>query len=136
MTARGARLIDAEVERLERAIAGVGGGDEALAEPLRRDLRYWIARRASARLVAFLSRYPRIGGSDARPDLPEGRESEIEIVGEDEADPDTGQIAWTSPLARAIADAEPGETAELAAGGRTEMIGIAAVAPLEDDTTA
>ena len=65
-----------------------------------------------------------------------GALSEIAIVGEDEADPATGKIAWTSPLARAIDGAEPGETAELAAGGRTEMIGIAAVAPLEDDTTA
>jgi transcription elongation GreA/GreB family factor len=126
VTARGARLIDEEVERLEREI---GRADEPAAELLRRDLRYWLARRASARLVER-DPDPKSIGFGARVRIRRGgRESEIEIVGEDEADPDAGRIAWTSPLARALEEAEPGDTVELAAGGRTVPVEVLAVGP-------
>src|SRR5687768_4024806 len=106
VTARGARLIDEEVARLEREIERA---DEPAAELLRRDLRYWLARRASAQLRAAHTN-PRAVTFGARVRIRRGgRESEVEIVGEDEADPDSGRLAWTSPLARALEEAEPGD---------------------------
>jgi transcription elongation GreA/GreB family factor len=126
VTARGARLIDEAVTRLEQEIVSA---DAPAAELLRRDLRYWLARRASARLVGSEAD-PKSVSFGARVRIHrEGRESEIEIVGEDEADPESGLIAWTSPLARALEEAEAGDTVELRAGGRTvpvDVLGIEA----------
>jgi hypothetical protein len=53
--------------------------------------------------------------------------SDVTIVGEDEADPPTGLIAWTAPLARALEGAEPGDVVELHAGGRLQSITVVAV---------
>jgi len=129
VTARGARLIEERVAELERA---VGEADEEAAPPLRRDLRYWLVRRAGARLVAP-DPSPEAVGFGARVTIRRGgKESRIRIVGEDEADPEAGLIAWTSPLARALDEAEPGETVELAAGGRTVPVAILAVEAGED----
>ena len=130
ITPRGARLIDEAVVRLEREIAAAP--DEQAAEPLRRDLRYWLARRAGARLVPC-DPDPNAVRFGARATIRrEGRDSEIEIVGEDEADPDNGLIAWTSPLARALEDGEPGDIVELEAGGRIVPIEILAVSAGRD----
>ena len=41
------------------------------------------------------------------------------IVGEDEADPATGRITWTAPVARALLGGEPEETRELPTGSAT-----------------
>ena len=41
------------------------------------------------------------------------------IVGEDEANPAAGRIAWTAPVARAILGGEPEETRELPTGSAT-----------------
>ena len=49
------------------------------------------------------------------------------IVGEDEADPAAGRIAWTAPVARALLGAEPGETRELPTG-EVEILAIEAAA--------
>jgi len=128
VTARGARLIDEAVAALERDIEAAGDEDETVLL-LRRDLRYWLARRATARLVAP-DPDPQAAGFGARLTIRrDGQESEILIVGEDEADPDSGRIAWTSPLARALDEAEPGDVVELAAGGRTVPIELLAVRP-------
>lgn len=125
VTARGARLIDEAVAALERDIEATADEDEAAL--LRRDLRYWLARRATARLVAP-DPDPQAVGFGARLTIRrEGEESEIRIVGDDEADPETGLIAWTSPLARALDQAEPGDIVELAAGGRIVPIEVLAV---------
>ena len=125
VTERGARLIDEAVAALERDIEAAADEDEAA--PLRRDLRYWLARRATARLVPA-DPDPQAAGFGARLTIRrDGQESEIVIVGEDEADPDSGRIAWTSPLARALDEAEPGDSVELAAGGRTVPIELLAV---------
>jgi transcription elongation GreA/GreB family factor len=126
VTPRGARLIDEAVAELEEAIARAP--DEAAAEIRRRDLRYWLARRASARLVEPEAA-PRAAGFGARVTIRRGGAvSTVEIVGEDEADPEAGRIAWTSPLARALEEAEPGDSVEMEAGGRIVPIEVLAVA--------
>ena len=51
----------------------------------------------------------------------------LTIVGEDEAEPGTGRISWSSPLAEALLDAEPGDgvTWQRPAGKtRLEIIGV------------
>lgn len=126
VTPRGARLIDEAIAALETEIAA--SVDEEAAAPLRRDLRYWQSRRATAQLTAaeeegagFATRVTIRRG---------GKMLTIAIVGEDEADPSEGRIAWTAPLARALDGAEPGDVAELEAGGRRESIAVLAVEPL------
>ncbi len=129
VTARGARLIDEAIASHESALKNA---DETSAEALRRELRYWTARRASAQLVAPEPDPQAVGFGVRATIIRAGRTSEIEIGGVDDADPAEGRIAWTSPLARALDGAEPGESVELAAGGRTEtieVVGVAALAP-------
>lgn len=131
VTPRGARLIDEEIGALEQAIAAEP--DEEKTAPQRRDLRYWLARRASAQLVTP-DPDPEAAGFGTRVRIRRGRmASEILIVGEDEADPDAGRIAWTSPLARALEEGEPGDVVDLAAGGRTVPVEILSVAEGEGD---
>jgi transcription elongation GreA/GreB family factor len=53
------------------------------------------------------------------------------IVGEDEADPGAGRIAWTAPVAHALLGAEPGEIRELPTG-EVEILAVeAAPEPLD-----
>jgi transcription elongation GreA/GreB family factor len=129
VTPRGARLIDAEVEATEAALAGEPESEEEAL--LRRDLRYWLLRRSTARVIAPDPR-PRAAAFGTRLTIRRGVVmSDVWIVGEDEADPARGRIAWTAPLARALEGAERGDVVELEAGGRTEEITVLAVLPGE-----
>lgn len=137
VTPRGLALIAARIEALETDLAALGDvptGREAgktqegaRAEALRRDLRYWRTRHATATLaphppddeagfgtaVTF-----RLGGAERR----------IELVGHDEADPEAGRIAFTAPLARALAGAAAGERVDF--NGVADAIELVSVAPL------
>ncbi len=126
VTPRGAALIEQAVASLERQLAA-GPGEEAMAA-LRRDLRYWVARHATIRIEPP-DPAPRAVAFGARATIRRGGAvSDIAIVGEDEADPPAGQIAWTAPLARALDGAEAGEVVEFEAGGKVEEIEVIAVA--------
>ena len=46
----------------------------------------------------------------------DGRAVTFRIVGEDEADPAQGRIAWTAPVARSLLGSEPGEIRQLPTG--------------------
>jgi transcription elongation GreA/GreB family factor len=125
VTPRGAGLIDEAVSALEREFETEA--DDGKAALIRRDLRYWTARRASAQLVQPNAQ-PNAAEFGARVTIRrDGEEREIHLVGEDEADPESGRIAWTSPLARALDGAEPGDVVELAAGGRIVPVEVVAV---------
>ena len=129
VTPRGARMIDETIAGIEAALAFAAGEEEAR---LRRDLRYWAARRASARVVAP-ARDPVEAGFGTRVTIRRGiLMSDLLIVGEDEADPAKGRIAWTAPLARALEGAERGDVVELEAGGRIEEVHVFAVAAGEE----
>jgi len=129
VTPRGARLIDEAIEALEAALAFAGGEEEAR---LRRDLRYWSMRRSTARVVPR-DPDPIGAGFGTKVTIRRGiLMSDVVIVGEDEADPSAGRIAWTAPLARALEGAERGDIVELEAGGRTEEVRVLAVSPGED----
>ena len=58
----------------------------------------------------------RIFRHDHQPAQVDGREQELRIVGEDEADPSRGTVSYVSPLARAVLTHGPGETVEIAGG--------------------
>jgi transcription elongation GreA/GreB family factor len=126
VTPRGGRLIKEAVAALEEQLAAALDGD--IASKLRRDLRYWLARQASMQVVTPDPQPGAVGfGSQAT--IRRGAvTSDVTIVGEDEADPSTGLIAWTAPLARALEGAEPGDVVELQAGGRLQSITVVAVA--------
>jgi transcription elongation GreA/GreB family factor len=125
VTAAGLAQIEARVEALEALVAGEP--DEATLEPAKRELRYWRTRLATARLappppadeVAFGSRVA------FRQD---GALRGIDIVGDDEADPCAGRIAFSAPLARALIGAGAGDLIDFA--GREEALEIVEVGPI------
>jgi len=126
VTARGAQLIRQKVVELQDALARNPGDDAAAM--LRRDLRYWQSRQASMQVFATAAT-PDTVGFGCRVTMRRGAvTSTVTIVGEDEADPPAGLIAWTAPLARALEGAEPGESVELEAGGRRETITVLSIA--------
>ena len=105
VTPRGLALIEARVAELQATLAEATG---EMREALARDLRYWQTRAVTAvpappppaGLVGF--------GSRVRV-LLKGRERPFTIVGDDEAAPAAGLLAWSAPLARALMGAAEGE---------------------------
>ena len=128
VTARGLRLTREKVEALEAV--EMDGMAEDEAKKLKRELRYWRTRLATAEVrpipdgeaVAFGSRVTYSFN---------GKERQICIVGDDEADPAEGRIAFSAPLARAMMDAEGGESVDF--GGRTAALTIVAIEPIIED---
>ena len=116
VTARGLTLIEVRVAELESI-------SEA-SEEQKRDLRYWRARLATAQPAPAPPADEIAFGSRVRITL-NGKLREIEIVGDDEADPAAGRIAFTAPLAQALIGAGEGEA--LAFGGREDAIRIVAI---------
>jgi len=102
-----------EASRLELA-RRAAAGDESASDRLRyveRDLRYYRRRLETAQLVD-----PTVGNDAAvgfgaivtvRDDA--GAESRYAIVGEDEAEPESGLVSWVSPLARVLDGAGIGD---------------------------
>ena len=110
VTRRGQRLIEENVARIEAELRD--DPDDARAAWLRRDLRYWSIRHATAQLTEPLD--PRSDevtfGSHVKI-VRDGHEPEtVQIVGEDESDPATGHVSWVAPLAVALMGGRPGET--------------------------
>jgi len=130
VTPRGLRLIDEELEACRKLLAqGQHEADKAMISRASRDLRYWMQRRSTAQVmeppaqpdaVAFATRVSILRG--------DGRKQTYAIVGEDEADPSRGLIAYTSPLARALLGKSPGELADVP-GGEVEIVALEPVGP-------
>ena len=77
--------------------------DRASMAAASRDLRYWNARRATARIVFNSADATQVRfGSSVTILRDDGREQTFRIVGEDEANPSRGTISHVSPLARAL----------------------------------
>lgn len=129
VTARGLALIEARVAELAAALAA-GGTDEAVAA-VRRDLRYWHVRRATAQLVPASAGDEASFGTRVIYRLNGGAVQTADIVGADEADPATGRIAFTAPLARAMIGAGAGDRLDF--GGREEAIELLSVTRIDRD---
>lgn len=130
VTPHGLRLIDAEIEALRRGLAQAQAqADKAAIARASRDLRYWMQRRASAQLVEPPTQ-PLKAGFAVKVGIlrDDGRRQVLSIVGEDEADPAKGTIAYTSPMARALMGKAIGEVADVP-GGEAEIISLEAVGP-------
>ncbi|HYG48008.1 MAG TPA: GreA/GreB family elongation factor [Allosphingosinicella sp.] len=126
VTANGLAQAERRVAALEASVADER--DEARLERSKRELRYWRTRLATAQLappppdgeVAFGSRVVfRHDGALRR----------IDIVGDDEADPAAGRIAFSAPLARALIGARVGDLVDFA--GRPEALEVVEIGPIE-----
>ncbi|HVJ00885.1 MAG TPA: GreA/GreB family elongation factor [Sphingomonas sp.] len=119
VTPRGLALIEARVTELQAAIAAEA--EEEPREALRRELRYWDTRRATAELAP--SPEEGVAGIGTRVRIRMGgAEKLIDIVGHDEADPAAGRLAFSAPLAHALIGAEEGERVDF--NGKPEAIEI------------
>lgn len=104
VTPAGLARIEAQAETFAALYAQAqAAGDRDAMASASRDLRYWSARRASARLVPLPTDISVVRfGSCVTIARDDGREQTFTIVGEDEAEPAKGTLSHASPLARAL----------------------------------
>jgi len=128
VTPRGLRLIREQVAALEGV--DTGGMEEEAAKKHKRVLRYWRTRLATAQLQPVAGGDAVAFGTQVTYRL-NGQEKTVALVGDDEADPNAGRISFSSPLARAIMDAQVGEKVDFA--GKSEAVEIVAIAAVGED---
>jgi transcription elongation GreA/GreB family factor len=123
VTASGLEQIRAKVVELEAFVAEEKA--EARLEEAKRDLRYWRTRQATAQLAPPPPAEEVGFGSRVAFRL-RGQTRSIDIVGDDEADPAKGRIAFSAPLARAMIGSCVGDLVDF--GGEAEAIEILEIA--------
>jgi transcription elongation factor GreB len=130
VTATGLAQLQSRVDALEaernaaREAREGGVADATLLARIERDLRYFRARLASARLATpSAGRSGAYFGSKVTLAYPDGSVRPYRIVGEDEADPAAGLLSWVAPLARVLEGAEPGDEISFA-GLNLEVVSI------------
>ena len=132
VTARGLRHIGAMIDELNARLAA--GPDAEHAARLRRDLRYWNLRHATARLVTPSPDDPAAQfGARVVYRAPEGETKTVVITGEDEADPAAGRLAYTAPVARALIGTAPGGSVTVQLGPREVELEVLRVEIPPDD---
>lgn len=122
VTARGLAMIGQRVSDLEAAIAGLT--DETALTAAKRDLRYWQTRQVTAELMPIPSGSKVEFGTTVT-FVMGGKTRDLELVGDDEADPPNGLISFSAPLARALMNAEVGEI--LPFGGKDDAIEVRSI---------
>ncbi|MGQ0661583.1 GreA/GreB family elongation factor [Sphingosinicella sp.] len=127
VTAAGLALTEAKVAALEAAVAAES--DTERRAPIERELRYWRTRLATAELAPPPPADEAAFGSRVTFRL-NGETRVFAIVGDDEADPANGKIAFSAPLARALIGAGPGDFSDF--GGKVDAIEVISVAAIED----
>lgn len=129
VTTRGFAKIEAEMEALRHELAHAQQqADRNAIVRVSRDLRYWTKRRMSAQVVERPAKPDHVAFATRVTTQRDEHRRDFEIVGEDEADPSHGLIAYCSPMARALLGKRVGDVAEL---GESE-IEILAIAPIAD----
>jgi transcription elongation GreA/GreB family factor len=125
VTASGLRQIETQIAEHRTAYGKAAAAlDKAATARASRDLRYWIARRASAELIeppknSDVVRF----GMRVTIECQNGRRQTFTIVGEDEADPKQGLLSYVSPLARSLLGKGHGDVA-MTPQGEAEIIEI------------
>lgn len=123
VTPRGYALLVHELARLDAALAAAGGEDADGRARLSRDRRYVAHRLATAETVTAAATEdgePVVAfGAAVTLALAGGRRLVWRLVGEDEADPPSGRIAWTAPVARLLDGLAAGDDVTLPAGAAT-----------------
>jgi len=122
VTARGKAQIEAKRAEWEAAVAGLT--DEEAIKAARRHLRYWRTRAATAQEMPVPDGSCVAFGASVRFRL-NGKERVISIVGDDEADPAQGLLAFSAPLVRAMMGGEAGEYLDFS--GKAEAIEILSI---------
>ena len=125
VTGRGLRLIERAIaqHRGELAAATAVADREAVGRASR-ELRYWSARLASAEVVEPEADHDRVTfGTAVTLRRADDQVVTFRIVGEDEADPACGRIAWTAPVARVLLGSQPGDLRALPTG-EVEVLAI------------
>ena len=125
VTRRGLRLIESKVAQYENDLArGIAAADREALGRAARELRYWTARLASAEVAEPDPEADHVVFGMAVTVLREDEtEATFRIVGEDEANPSTGRIAWTAPVAQALLGSQPGDIRQLPTG-EVEVLSI------------
>jgi transcription elongation GreA/GreB family factor len=124
VTRRGLTAIETRVRGLEaERQAARERDDAALRAGIERELRYWSARRASARVVEPTAADRVRFGMRVTLRLPTGTAQAFRLVGEDEADASHGLISWTAPLAQSLLGREAGESVPFQ-GVEAEIVSI------------
>lgn len=128
VTANGLTMIDTALAAARAAYAQAQASDGIVSDrtamaQCTRELRYWSARRASARLIEDRPPAGHAGfNTRVRFAYDDGRTGEWHIVGDDEADPAQGRISWASPVARALTGRKIGDVVRLP-NGEVEITG-------------
>jgi transcription elongation GreA/GreB family factor len=128
VTARGLRLTREKVEAMEAV--DTAAMEEEAGKKHKRELRYWRTRLATAELRPVADGDTVAFGTRVTYRL-NRQEKSVALVGDDEADPHEGRISFSSPLARAMMDAEVGEKVDFA--GKAEAVEIVAIKVIAED---
>jgi transcription elongation GreA/GreB family factor len=133
VTARGLRQIERRIAEIEGALGD--SPDEAATARLRRDLRYWRTRHATARLTAPDPDDPSVQfGSRVTYRAEDGEPRTVVLTGEDEADPAAGRIPYPAPVARALLGALAGQSVTVTLRGQPVELEVLAVeVPPDED---
>jgi transcription elongation GreA/GreB family factor len=119
-----AQIEDALAKASEAYAVAQASADRAGLAAAGRDLRYWTARRVSARIVATPADTSEVWfGACVTIRRDDGREQTFRIVGEDEADPAKGSISHVSPLAKSMFGKRVGDIVT-AGSGQAEIEAI------------
>jgi transcription elongation GreA/GreB family factor len=126
VTRRGLRVIEHKIAQYQGDLARASAAaDREAIGRASRELRYWSARRGTAEVVEPDPATGRVVfGTLVTVRREDGTETSLRIVGEDEADPAAGRIAWTAPVARALLGGAPGDIRALPTG-EVEIVSIA-----------
>ena len=125
-------VTEAGLAQIENALAAAkdayaiaqASADRAALAAARRELRYWTARRATARIVPTPADTSEVRfGASVTIRRDDGREQTFRIVGEDEADPAKGSISHVSPLAKSMFGKRVGDMVT-AGSGQAEIEAI------------
>ncbi len=129
VTPRGLALIGEKLAALEAELATqlAKAGEEAQINALKRQLRYWTTRQITAELVPAPDGRVVAIGTRVGFTL-NGKRRDLSIVGDDEADPAQGSIAFSAPLARALIGGEEGEL--LPFNGKDDAIEVLEIAAI------
>jgi transcription elongation GreA/GreB family factor len=125
VTASGLAKIDACIAQLTGTReTAVQADDAAALRGIDRELRYWKQRRSSARVISppAAPEIVRFGVS-VQLAFGDGGGCDFRLVGEDEADPASGLLSWTSPVGKALIGRSLGDALELF-GRRAKIVSM------------
>jgi transcription elongation GreA/GreB family factor len=115
VTVSGLKQIDAHIGEFAAVRdAAVAAADEAALPGIDRELRYWRQRRVSAQVVepAASPQVVRFGVKVVLA-FEDGTERCFRLVGEDEADPANGLVAYASPVGKILLGRRCGDSVEI-----------------------